>query len=116
MQYLLCFSQQTKKTTHQCLSFGNITIDVQKKTVVLTNAEINLTPNEYGLLKYLIEHADRAVSREELLDTIWGCGTEIETRATDDTVRRLRKKIEKSNVVIDAVWGFGFRLKCEATP
>ncbi len=93
------------------LSFGDITIDIKGKTVKVAGQDVMLTPNEYGLLKYLIERNDQAVSRDELLESIWGYNTEIETRATDDTVRRLRKKLEQSNVLIEAVWGFGFRLK-----
>ncbi|TWH56039.1 DNA-binding response OmpR family regulator [Desulfitobacterium sp. LBE] len=93
------------------LSFGDIAIDTKGKTVKASGQELMLTPNEYDLLKYLIERNDQAVSRDELLESIWGYNTEIETRATDDTVRRLRKKLEQSNVLIEAVWGFGFRLK-----
>lgn len=93
------------------LSFGNLIIDSKGKKVTVGDQEIALTPNEYDLLKYMIEHNDQAVSRDELLESVWGYDTEVETRATDDTVRRLRKKLEKSNVAIEAVWGFGFRLK-----
>lgn len=93
------------------LAFGDITIDTKGKTVKAKGQEVLLTPNEYDLLKYLIEKNDQAVSRDELLESIWGYNTEIETRATDDTVRRLRKKLEQSSVLIEAVWGFGFRLK-----
>ncbi|SHO52286.1 winged helix-turn-helix domain-containing protein [Anaerocolumna xylanovorans] len=70
-----------------------------------------MTPNEYNLLAYLIQNQDRAVSRDELLDHVWGFHTEIQTRAADDTVLRLRKKISLGDVVIDSVWGFGFRLR-----
>jgi len=93
------------------LLFGNVTMDTKAKTVTANGQEVLLTPNEYALLKYLIERSDQAVSRDELLESIWGYNTEIETRATDDTVRRLRKKLEHSNVIIEAVWGFGFRMK-----
>lgn len=93
------------------LSFGDIIMDTKSKIVKVGEQEILLTPNEYDLLKYLVEKNDQAVSRDELLENIWGYNTEIETRATDDTVRRLRKKLECSNVAIEAVWGFGFRLK-----
>lgn len=99
----------------QGLSFGDVFMDVKSKTVKAKGQPVTLTPNEYDLLKYLIEHSDQAISRDELLERIWGYNTEIETRATDDTVRRLRKKLEHSNVMIEAVWGFGFRLKvCDA--
>lgn len=93
------------------LAFGDIKIDTKGKTVMADGQPVLLTPNEYDLLKYLIEKNDQAVSRDELLESIWGFNTEIETRATDDTVRRLRKKLEHSSVVIEAVWGFGFRIK-----
>lgn len=93
------------------LTFGDIVIDTKGKTVKAAGHELQLTPNEYDLLKYLVERNDQAVSRDELLESVWGYNTEIETRATDDTVRRLRKKLDTSNISIEAVWGFGFRLK-----
>ncbi len=93
------------------LSFGELSLNTKSKTALRGDMVLALTPNEYDLLKYLIERNDQAVSRDELLENIWGFNTEIETRATDDTVRRLRKKLEGSNVMIEAVWGFGFRLK-----
>ena len=95
----------------ETLCFGNISIDTKNKEAVLSGEILMLTPNEYDLLLYLFRNSDRAVSRDELLLSIWGYQTEIETRATDDTVRRLRKKIVGSNVLIEAVWGFGFKLK-----
>lgn len=95
------------------LAYGDIIMRIKSKTVTADGHELLLTPNEYDLLKYLIERSDQAVSRDELLESIWGYHTEIETRATDDTVRRLRKKMEHSNVIIEAVWGFGFRLKVQ---
>ncbi len=93
------------------ITFGDISIDPKSKIVKLSGNELQLTPNEYELLRYMIEMKDRAVSRDELLENIWGYSTEVETRATDDTVRRLRKKLDQSNVVIEAIWGYGFRLK-----
>ena len=69
-----------------------------------------MTPTEYELLRYLMLHVGEAISREELLNNIWGFEAAVETRATDDTVRRLRRKLEGCGVTIDAVWGFGFRL------
>ena len=95
----------------RALSFGDIIMDLKGKSLKAGKHEIPLTPNEYDLLKYLMQKNDQAVSRDELLESIWGYNTEIETRATDDTVRRLRKKLEHSTVSIEAVWGFGFRLK-----
>lgn len=95
-------------------TIGNITIEEKTKTVIIKGKEVALTPNEFNLLSYLIQNQDRAVSRDELLDHVWGFHTEIQTRAADDTVLRLRKKIAAGNVAIDSVWGFGFRLRKRA--
>ena len=109
------FEKQNSTTGNELINKGNITIDTKSKDVIVKGEIVALTPNEYGLLKYLFINCDRAVSRSELLENIWGYQTEIETRATDDTVRRLRKKIISSNVSIEAVWGFGFKLKIRDT-
>lgn len=95
------------------LRFGDITINQNNKIVTYNGNNIDLTPNEYNLLTYLFEHKERAVSRDELLNKVWGYNSEVETRAADDTVKRLRKKISCTNVLIETVWGFGFRLKVD---
>ena len=93
------------------MKLGNLIIYQGERKAVDGERELALTPNEYDLLKYLVARSGAAVSREELLKNIWGYQTEVETRATDDTVRRLRKKLEGTSVVIETVWGFGFRIK-----
>ena len=98
------------------LSFADLSINQNSKTVLLDSSPLELTPNEYNLLCYLMENKDKAISRDELLNKIWGYNTEVETRAADDTVRRLRKKLSSSRTIIDTVWGFGFRLKEQSTP
>ena len=96
---------------YENLKFGGVTIDKKSKNVKYDGKTIELTPNELSLLTYLFENKDRAVSREELLNKIWGYDSEVETRAADDTVKRLRKKISNTNIAIETVWGLGFRLK-----
>ncbi len=95
----------------QTQKIGNLTLDGDLRRILNGGQPLALTPTEYEVMKYLMEHADRAVSREELLNTVWGYETAVETRATDDTVRRLRQKLTGSGVNIAAVWGFGFRLE-----
>ena len=92
-------------------AMGGLTLDENKRSILCGGKPLALTPTEYEVLRYLLLHADQAVSREELLNAIWGFETAVETRATDDTVRRLRKKLDGSGVSISAVWGFGFRLE-----
>ncbi|MBQ6163144.1 MAG: response regulator transcription factor [Clostridia bacterium] len=90
---------------------GNLTLDEDRHRILCGDRPLALTPTEYEVLKYLMLHADRPVSREELLNTVWGYETAVETRATDDTVRRLRQKLDGGGVNIAAVWGYGFRLE-----
>lgn len=94
----------------ELLTFADITINKKTKEASMGDKELPLTPNEYSLLTYLILNSDRAVSRAELLDKIWGYETQVETRVADDTVKRLRKKIKESSAEISTVWGYGFRL------
>lgn len=95
------------------LAFADLKVNLKTMKVHGAGHVIDLTPSEYNLLNYLIENKDRAVSRDELLDKIWGYGKDIETRACDDTVRRLRKKLNETHVKIENIWGFGFRVKEE---
>ena len=93
------------------LKYGDIIINTKGKIVKHKNRIMDLTPNEFNLLTYLFKNKDRAISREELLNKVWGYDSEVETRAADDTVKRLRKTILDTRVSIETVWGFGFRLK-----
>ena len=92
---------------------GALTLDEPGRRILRDGVPMPLSPTEYEVLKYLMLRAGKAVSREELLNQVWGFGNAVETRATDDTVRRLRQKIDGSHAVIEAVWGYGFRLKAE---
>ena len=92
------------------LVFADIVINRKAKEATKNGKPFPLTPNEYQLLTYLIINSDRAVPRAELLDKIWGYETQVETRVADDTVKRLRKKIQDSSAKIATVWGYGFRL------
>ena len=76
------------------------------KKCEINEAEINLTKTEYSLLSYLIERKDLAVSREELLNEVWGYSVSVETRVNDDTIKRLKKKLKDSGskVQIETVW------------
>ena len=95
---------------------GALTLDEPGRHILRDGVPMPLSPTEYEVLKYLMLRTGKAVSREELLNQVWGFGSAVETRATDDTVRRLRQKIDGSHATIEAVWGYGFRLKAEDSP
>lgn len=97
------------------LAFGPLTLYPERRSAALGGEPLALTPTEFDFLTYLVEHQDRAVSRDELLKNLWQYNWQADTRATDDLVKRLRRKLRecKSSVRIETVWGFGFRLELE---
>ncbi len=102
---------------HPGITIGDLTIFPNTKHAEFQKKDLNLTITEFNLLSYLITNKERAVSREELLDKIWGFASEVETRATDDMIKRIRKKITQagSTLKIETVWGFGFKITAKET-
>lgn len=98
------------KSQSQILSFGDISLNLATKEALMKQEKLELTPTEFSFLAYLFAHQERAVSRSELLKHVWSFESDVDTRATDDVLKRLRKKTKDSNVLIEAVWGFGFKL------
>ncbi|MEG1826095.1 MAG: winged helix-turn-helix domain-containing protein [Gordonibacter sp.] len=72
-------------------------------------AEVALSPKEFDLLETLITNRNLALSREQLLELVWGYGFVGETRTVDMHVLRLRKKLDWDNT-IQTVYGIGYRL------
>ncbi|MDK2866897.1 MAG: two-component system, OmpR family, response regulator [Clostridiales bacterium] len=100
------------KTSDEMIHFLDVAMDRNRFEVTVNQKNVHLTFTEFKLLEYLICHADRAVSREELLKEIWAIPESIETRATDDMVKRLRKKLKAAgtDAMIITVRGYGFMI------
>jgi len=98
--------------TKSLISYADITLKLNTLTALCHGQTLKLTNTEFSLLSFLFEHQERAVSRAELLIKIWGYHSIVETRATDDTIKRLRKKLTQINscVQIETVRGYGFKL------
>jgi len=83
-------------------------ISPNQHTVFWDQAEISLTYTEFALLMCFVDNKNIILTREQILEKVWGiayCGT---NRVADDTIRRLRKKME--NLFIDTIYGQGYRL------
>lgn len=105
-------SKQEEDSEVKELVFGDIRLYPKQKAATCADSELKLTNTEFALLAHMIEHKDKAISRNELLNVVWGYDNEVETRVTDDTIKRVRKKLRsaESEVLIQTVWGFGFKL------
>lgn len=94
--------------------FGDLQYSEADHTVLCGEQAVSLSMTEFSLLGCLMEHTGVAVSRDDLLNRVWGIENEdIETRVTDETVRRIRQKLKAagSTVKITAVWGYGYKLE-----
>ena len=92
------------------LTFGPITLDVDRHHVTLGNEEVKLTAKEFLLLQYLIQHKGRVLSRDLLLSDVWGYQYTGGTRTVDVHIRRLREKIPPLSDAIETVKQFGYKL------
>ena len=70
---------------------------------------VRLTRREFELLRYLVENRNRVLSRDRLLERVWGYDREIETRSVDVHVGRLRSKLGAAGRQIETVVGLGYR-------
>ena len=95
------------------LTYGNIEIDISMKKITANGETLDVTPTEFAFMIYMFENQDKAISRDELLKNVWKFDYEVDTKACDDVLKRLRKKLVETNVRIVAVWGFGFKLELE---
>ncbi|MGB7846274.1 MAG: response regulator transcription factor [Candidatus Acidiferrum sp.] len=83
-----------KSVQHEVLSFGDVRIDFTSMEATRAGRLVTLTSQEFKLLKYLAASAGRVVSREELLNEVWGYQNYPSTRTVDNHVLRLRQKLE----------------------
>ena len=93
---------------------GPFIIDLYSQKLLKDNKEIDVTPKEYMLMKLFIENPNKAFTRDELLNLIWGYNFFVDPKIIDVNIRRLRSKIEDDSSnpqYIETVWGIGYRWK-----
>ena len=88
------------------------TLNLRNRTLEKNGERIKLTQVEFGIMQLFLENTDKALSREEILDTVWGKDYFGELKIVDVNIRRLRLKIEDDTAnpaYITTVWGFGYK-------
>ncbi|SMP63209.1 two-component system, OmpR family, response regulator [Neorhodopirellula lusitana] len=110
---LLQISQQTGQHSHggnaaagaktnlssqpvDSIEFGHVSVDFQTHQVFVDGKSVRMTPKELRLLRYFVENPERVISRSELLVNVWETSGNMQTRAVDQFIARLRKTIEPS--------------------
>lgn len=110
----VAFRRQTdsRENNSEIIKVGKISIDFERHEVYKENQIINMTFKEFELLKLLLINKGKVLSREMLLEKIWGYDYYAETRTVDVHIRYLRQKIEDDNnnpVYIETIRGIGYR-------
>jgi len=93
---------------------GGIELTPSGRTVRVDGAPVDLTPKEFELLHYLLVNRGLALTRERLLEEVWGYISYCDARTVDVHVGQLRKKLGRWGRVIQTVWGLGYRVDPEA--
>ncbi len=107
---------EIKSRSPESYSFGDVSVDFKKYEATKSGREVNLTRLEYDLLRYLIIHRGDVVSRDDILDAVWGRDVYVNPRTIDKHVAGLRKKLEddlSSPRYITGVRGVGYKFSQE---
>lgn len=98
------------------LVVGTLRIDLLSRRVTRSSREIDLQPQEYRLLEYLMRHADRVVTRTMLLEGVWGFHFDPKTSVVETHISRLRSKLDGKNEtpIIKTVRGAGYMVNAGA--
>ena len=102
------------------LQCAQLRMDVDSHRVTIDGQAINIGPTEFKLLQFFMTHPDRAYSRAQLLDMVWGANVYIEERTVDVHIRRLRLALKTDKIdyreVVQTVRGMGYLFSIKALP
>ena len=92
------------------LAYESIELDDDRHRVTVDGQETELTFKEYGLLKYLLENSGMPVTRDRLMEAVWGFAFTGETRTVDMHIKTLRKKLGAAGQLIETIRNVGYRI------
>lgn len=90
---------------------GPFVLDLEKRKLTKNNSDIELTPTEFSIVKFLITNEKQSLSRDQILDEVWGTNYLYDFKIVDVNIRRIRNKIEddpSKPKFIQTVWGYGY--------
>ncbi|MGY0395259.1 response regulator transcription factor [Fusobacterium sp. SYSU M8A802] len=107
----VAFRNKSNYKSKDFLIYKNLKLDLQQKKFYIDNQEISITKREFALLEYFLINRELVLSREKILENIWGFDYEGDDKIVDVYINALRKKMKKN--YIETVRGFGYILKSE---
>lgn len=111
--------KRSRKQSKMLLTIGGININFREQTVSLeedlTKSILEITPIEFKILSYLMSDPEKAFSREELLDEVWGENIYVYPRSVDAHISNIRKKLGSKGAFIKSVHGLGYKFSVVST-
>ncbi|QJA08517.1 response regulator transcription factor [Romboutsia sp. CE17] len=104
-----------KAKTNEIIS-NPFRLDIDKRKLYKNNKEIELTPTEFSIVKYLMTNGSQSLSRDQILNEVWGSNYLYDFKIVDVNIRRIRNKIEddpSKPKYIQTVWGYGYSFRKE---
>ena len=92
---------------------GSVVVNPVSQEVLVNDVRVNLRSKEFDLLLTLIDHKNQVLSRDQLLDLVWGYEYYGNTRTVDVHIAHVRDKLGESGLVIETVWGKGYKLRAD---
>jgi DNA-binding response OmpR family regulator len=93
------------------ISYNGLEIDTNGHRVIIEEKEIEMTPKEYELLHFMVQNEGKALTREQILNGVWGYDYYGDLRTVDTHVKRLRTKLRNKNSYIQTIRGVGYRFE-----
>ena len=106
---------ERRRDVEEELRHGDLVINAGRREVKVGEEEIQLAPKEFDLLWELLDHKGLVLTRDQLLERVWGYTFAGDTRTVDVHVRQLRRKLGEASPIV-TVWGVGYKVGPERAP
>ncbi len=95
------------------LVYGNLELDRDGRALMVDGSSVPMTPKAYELVCFLMENPNKAFSREQLLETVWGFDFYGDNRTVDTHIKMLREQLGAHRNMLETVWGMGYKFNPE---
>ena len=103
--------KRTNPAQKEIKDYGGIVIDSEGRTVTVDGKQIELSLREYELLKYLVDNANIALSRDKILNNVWNYDYYGDSRTIDSHIKKIRHKLGKKGKYIETIRGIGYKFE-----
>jgi DNA-binding response OmpR family regulator len=108
-------SPERRRSETEELRHGDLVVNSGKREVHVADEEVHLAPKEFDLLWELLDHRGIVLTRDQLLERVWGYTFAGDTRTVDVHVRQIRRKLGDASPIV-TVWGVGYKVASERAP